>query len=410
MFCNKCGAKLDDDAMFCPACGAKVRQAAEEMGPVVQNAEPAAQSNVREASIPIAEESGDSKEIKKKKPVALIAGIAVAVVLVAAVFVAAVGIFFVSRLGAGSNVKVDSRAECNVNNGAHFAYDDSNFYFVGLYNDNDEETSVYSTTYNGTNKKLLSDDENISWIRLCEGKLVYVAHRDNIYEFGMMDTDGSNKSVIKELDKTSDTSLQKYDFVKNKLYYIYSDDLYVYDMSDENTDVIAKGVDSFAIAGKYVYFCADGKISSYHMKSGEITEICKADVKYMVYDDGKIYFNNDKGIYYVPVTEEGPVTRVVNDSAVSRFLIDNDTIFYIQTLETDDIISLAKYMGDDSDYYGYAIMMIGVGQLHKVDKTGGSAEYVDSDQILLYTLYGQPNGLYCEISLFSNQAVPVELE
>ncbi|MDE6700637.1 MAG: zinc ribbon domain-containing protein, partial [Acetatifactor sp.] len=43
MFCNKCGVKLDDDAIFCPACGTKVRQAAEEMGPVVQNAEPAAQ-------------------------------------------------------------------------------------------------------------------------------------------------------------------------------------------------------------------------------------------------------------------------------------------------------------------------------------------------------------------------------
>lgn len=47
----------------------------------------------------------------------------------------------------------------------------------------------------------------------------------------------------------------------------------------------------------------------------------------------KIYFKNDNGIYRVSLTGKESAELIVKDSKVGNFVIDEDNIYYLQTLK-----------------------------------------------------------------------------
>ena len=69
MFCNKCGNRMEDDAVFCAKCGNRVGVQAEVNIPVPQSPQ------------------GQSVKGKKKKPAAVVIAVAIVVVIIAGVFV-----------------------------------------------------------------------------------------------------------------------------------------------------------------------------------------------------------------------------------------------------------------------------------------------------------------------------------
>lgn len=81
----------------------------------------------------------------------------------------------------------------------------------------------------------------------------------------------------------------------------------------------------------------------------------------------------------------------------------------LQTLETDEITELAKYI-DEDEYFTYALAMIGSGQIKRVPKAGGPAESVDSNQPLSTALFVYPDGMYSRTSIFSDTLSLVEFE
>ena len=400
MFCKNCGSKLDDDALFCDKCGTPIKKDISSNGTksVQELSSEAAETN----NIIVENTTSSAAKSGKKRAIALVAAIAVVVV------VAVAAILFL-RSGTSNGGTSDPRAESNFNNGAKLAYDDTTLYFVGLYDDGDSDTCVYSTSYTGTNKTLISDDPDISKIRIANGKILYEIYGDDTYSIGVMEKDGSNNFVIIELDNGSDDYLNDFDASSTTLYYLYNDELRSCSMDGTGDSLMFDGVKEFIIVGNTLYYATEKSIFSYDIKKAQNTEICSSNASDLVFDDGKIYFKNDNGIYSVSSTGDEVAQRIVRDNAVGNFVVDGDNIYYIQQLTIDEIIELAKYM-DESDYLTYAFAMISSGQIQRVSKTGGVAETVASNQLLSVALYVYPNGMYSKLSIFSDTLSLVEFE
>lgn len=398
MFCKNCGSKLDDDAVFCEKCGTAIKRTA--------SFDLATDSTTQESNSnnQISNESANENStatVAKPKSRRIIALVAVLAVIV---FVA---IFF--ALNKSTFGVSDPRVESNFNNGGKLAFDDKALYFIGLYDENDSETCVYSTSYTGTNKSLVSSNPNISRIRIANGKILYATYEDDTYKIGLMGKDGSDDNILVELTNDSDNYLNDFSASDTTLYYLYNDELRMRPMNDGEDTLLLDNVEDFILAGDTIYYATESSIFSYDIKKAESVEICSSEAYNLVLCDEKIYFKNDNGIYRVSLTGKESAELIVKDSKVGNFVIDGDNIYYLQTLETDEITELAKYI-DEDEYFTYALAMIGSGQIKRVPKVGGPAESVDSNQPLSTALFVYPDGMYSRTSIFSDTLSLVEFE
>lgn len=403
MFCKKCGACLDDDAQFCEKCGTVINRSIQDASKLNVSEE----STVEKDTVAF-EISGGSKseqEViqpkKKKFPAVLVIAI-IAVVAIIAVLLVVLGSNSVSKT---SNLY----QETNFNNGAKFAYDGSRLYIVGLYNEDDEDTSLYSTDYKGVNKTLISDDPDINSIRLVDGKIYYKASGDDEYTIGVINTDGSGNSVI----VTSSASLGRYDVYKETLYYIQDSTIHTCTLTGENDTAILESVDTFTLCNGYLYYVNnDDVISSYCIKNAETKELCKSSgANYLSVDGNTLYFACDTGLSSVMVNGESTITKIIRDDSLYSYAFYDGCIYYNHQMTSDERDSIAEYLGDtSSEVLSYKLALIGAGSLYKTDMTGGDGESVDSDQIVIYSLFSYPDGLYCRVTVWADGLEHIELD
>lgn len=398
MFCKNCGSKLDDDAVFCEKCGTAIKRTARLDSAKDSIAQESSSNNQ------ISNESTDENStatVAKPKNRRI-----VALVVALAVIVSAVIFFTLNKSASGV---FDPRVESNFNNGGKLAFDDKALYFIGLYDENDSETCVYSTSYTGTNKSLVSSNPNIDRIRIVNGKILYATYEVGTYKIGIMEKDGSDDNILVELTDDSDNYLNDFSASDTALYYLYNDELRMHPMNDGEDSLLLDNVEEFILAGDTIYYATESSIFSYDIKKAESVEICRSEAYNLVLCDEEIYFKNDNGIYRVSLTGKESAELIIKDSNVGNFVIDGDNIYYIQTLEMDEIIKLAKYI-DEDEYAIYALAMFTSGHIKRVPKAGGPAEWVDSNQVLSTALFVYPDGMYSRMSILSDTLSLVEFE
>lgn len=409
MYCKNCGALLDDDAVFCEKCGTAVSkktiQNDGEKSPVGN------ENEIKEVSENISNASAqpnsyqentveNGKSHKKSRfKFGIIAGAAVVVLAVVALLVFKGGLF------GSKKSSFDARAEGNFNGGGQFAYDSSKLYIVGKINDSDEEKSLYSMSYTGTNKTTISENSEISKIRIIGSQILYNTYKDSKYSLGIMNTDGSNNSIVKD----SMDSLDDYDMVSDTIYYISNNKLYSCRTSGEDDQELVNGVKEFIIVGNTLYYSTDSSIYGFDIKKRESTEICSQTGTQLNYDNNRVYFMNDKGIYYVEISGTATAQRIVSDSEVGKYIISGPNIYYIQTLTYDEIKSIA-YAIDEDNAVTYQLALIGAGPLKQVSKDGGEVSDVDTDQIVFSSFYSYPNGYYSKMTIWDDTVKAVEIK
>ncbi len=400
MFCKQCGAKLDEDAQFCKQCGTATKHNgdSEAINTQEQNASPAA---INEGEQP------QAKSIEKKPKKGLFIGFAAMLAVIVAA-IALIGIFG----GDSDNELGNIYSECNFNNGGKFAYDDTHLYFVGHYDEDDEDTVVYSTDYDGGNKTLISDNGDIFSIRICDGRIYYRASGDEV-TIGVMDTDGSSDTTIVKADE----DLSRYNVYRDKLYYKLDDEIHACNLNGEEDTVILEEVKTFTLCNGVIYFTRHDDdidtISSYRIKNGETKELCKSSraINLTVNED-TLYFVCDTGLSSVSISEDTGVTEVIRDDHMyyGVYIFYNDCIYYNHQLPDDDIELMAEaFSEDDIEAIVYKIALTGIGSIYKTPISGGDGESVDSDQSYVYSLYSCPKDLYCIRTALSDAVSPVEL-
>ena len=377
MFCKNCGAKLEDDALFCEKCGTAVGETGDgSLSPYSDN-------------LPsFLKEETENRPLSPRRPLSPLGIVAAIVVVVAA---AALAVFMKP---AESVAYADPRAQINFNNGGKIAFDETRLYFVGDWNAGDEETCVYSTTYSGEDRKMISSDGSIASIRIADDKILYYSRDDDSKSvIGTMEKDGSNDHHIVETTEL----IWSYDLVASKLYYVTSEGLHACTADGQNDEILLTDVDEFIISGNGYYNDGDA-IYSYDLKKGESKKLCDSGgANRLVYKDNKIFYMNDKGIFSVPDDGSEPETKLVNYDEVRDYLILDDTIYYVQKLSDSELDALVEYFAEgDTQYskYAYEIVLGSSGFLRSCPVSGGEVAELKTDPLIVADLYGYPEGIY----------------
>lgn len=381
MFCKCCGTRLDDDAVFCERCGTSVKRGAISNENLVVEISDQEDST---AGITANNNRPSITTLSGKK-----------IILSATVFV----IIVVIAIAAMSKMRVDGydvRAQCNANNGGRFAFDDKALYFVGHYNEGDGETCVYSTSYGGGDKTIVSRDPDIYQIRIQNGKILYKSSSDDAYVVGMMDKDGSNDRVMVELPKSLDESVGEFDATSTDLYYLYGDELRKCPIAGGEESVLFDGVEAFVLAGDTLYYSTENALFSYNTKKEELTEISAIGGTSLVLSDDRneIYLKGYNTIYKVPVNGKDPFEIITEETTfIGDFIIKGNDIYYIQTVDVGEMIDLAMSVGGD-DYVDVLTAVLGMGQIKQVPLGGGITQGIDSKYGFVTDLYVSSEGIY----------------
>lgn len=399
MFCKKCGSKLDDDAQFCEHCGTVIKRIILET-PETQNSNISLETDVTIPSIDVGNE-GQAPATAMKKPIkALIIGAVVIVIII-------VAILLNSLIGDNSTIGSNIYQETNFNNGAKFAYDDRRLYIIGLYDEDDKDTSLYSTDYKGVNKKLISANGDIVSIRVVDGKIFYRASKDKKFTIGMMNCDGTDDTSI----VTSSDILVSYDIYDNTLYYLEDSSIHACTLKGQDDTVIVEDVDTFTVCHGYLYY-VDSKdvISSYKLKNGEVAELCKSSEATALSVDGNVlYFKCDSGLSSVLLDKDHAVIKVIQDDSLEYYVFYDDCVYYNHKMTFDEMKEIAEYFAEtSSDIKTYQLALIGTGSLYKAEHVGGNGVPVDTNQPIVSLLYAYPDGMYCKTSVWSNSIEQVE--
>ena len=338
MFCKKCGTNLEDDALFCENCGTAIKRAEPVKVETVatEPIETDLQAELSTTVNPSTQTTITENPQKKSMPKWVIfAAIAVVVIIV-----------IVMVPGGGGSGSSDSfYHEMNYNNVANFAYDSNRLYFIGDYNEDDEESSVYSTDYKGVNKKLISANDDIIRIRVVDGKIYYCESTDEEYHIGVMDTDGSNDRKIVTLE----SSVSKYTVMDKQLYYLNDSKIYTCDLEGNNNTLIIDEADTFVLGNGVLYYVADDVITAFNIKKETSTELCKsAGATDLALNGNTLYFACDAGLSSIDIKGDGTVTRVISDSKLDAYVFFDEYIYYVHDYEMDEIEELAGYLAEDS--------------------------------------------------------------
>lgn len=397
MFCKNCGAVLEDDAVFCEKCGTKIKRGTVSDDSVREHQESSNDSLLQNCSPrPI--------KVKKKRHTALIVIIVIIIILLvlAAAFVGVLhfkpDLLNLSAFGS----KVDPCAECNFNNGGHMAYDDSRLYFIGLYNEGDDDECLYSTSYSGDDKKLISDTPGIGMMRIVNNSIIYFLLEGDKYSICKMDKDGANNSTIIQFDM-GDDHLWDFDATDTKLYYSVNNELRYCNFDGSDDTLVLPNALEFVLVDNMIYYNTDEGIFSYNTKTKVSNSICYFEAKYLVYDEGKIYFSNDTGLYYVDASGEDITRQLETYDKENKYTFYDGNIYYIKQFsidERDELISQIDPTG--SNTLGLYFALLGTGTVMQLPQNGGVAEPTASSQLCAYSLYTYPEGLYESPTFYDN--------
>ena len=375
MICPKCGKQIEDDAVFCTYCGNRVAEIQDE------------------------EKSVKPKNIVKHTKIFAIVGLLLIVILTCA--------FILSKNSSGAKeTDADILAQANFQNGGILAYDSDRLYFVGYYNSSDDNTCLYSTKYDETDKMLLAEDGDIKKIRICGGKIYYEKYTDSQYELGVMDKTGENKNVLATFQNETNTYVSDFDADKNNFYYCKDKVVYKHSLEDNTEEELLSGVQWFVLSGGKMLYIADNTVYSYNLKTKESTQL-KSLEEYatfynIIYDSGKLYFSNKTGIYEVPLEGDKSANQLVKDTRVQSFIIKNNEVYYIVRFSSEECVSAAKQLAgsDTSSVMAYSMALMISGNLNCVSIETGESRRVQSDQVAYGEIFAYPDGLYNQLTIF----------
>ena len=404
MFCKKCGAQLDDDAQFCERCGSVIKRIAPATVQPNDDAAVGQDERVKESdSVP-----ADDKESKQEVTVAETSeynsgskpttgkthkkSLIIAAIMTAVLIIAVLCVFLNPS---GEMTLADPTAQANFNNYGKMAFDESNLYFVGKSDSKDEKTYVYATSYSGTDKKILSENDEISMIRITSDKILYYARGDSKSAIGTMDKDGANDKVIIETEE----SVSDFDIAASKLYYLAGSDLHSCTIDGEKDEIILKDVDNFIISGN-LYYTSKKSIYTYDLAKTGSTKICEADARELLLMDNTIYFIDESGICSVAADGSGVKNTLVPDRQVGQYTVADDTVFYVKKFTEDEVKSLADYLNTENDSNTsilYQAALTGTGFIYSCPISGGDSEKLHTDPAIVFYLYSYPGGKYSSL-------------
>lgn len=396
MFCKKCGERLDDDANFCEKCGTTVTR---------QDVEKAAINTLEDSQESINPKAKLSK--KNVKTQRTLKGKLPAVIGIG-MLVIAVGAFCLVQFADGHGASANVYQEMNFYNGAHFAYDDTRLYFIADYNEDDEVESLYSTDYNGNQKTLIADAENIIRIRVIDGK-IYYQESDDGYSIGSMTTTGEENHTIIEFESIA----EKYDVAHGQLYYLTNSKIHSCDLSGKNDRILMEDARTFVLNGTMMYYSTGDEICSFNLKSEKQVQLCKAEKASNLAIEGKeLYYSiSNDGLYRISLSGNAEPERIIRDDYLGRYTFQDNSIYYVHEMSDSDVEDIANYMANsERDALIYRLALIGCGSIYRCDKIGNGKTEIESDQPFVFTLYAYPGGLYYKSSGFSNSIEEIMFE
>jgi hypothetical protein len=370
MFCPNCGKEIKEGYEFCMGCGSKIeRSDMEPTEPLFSGAHKASR--------------------KSKKTMIIIGTISLAIVTVATVAY----FFFPNFLSPQIPY-----AQMNVNNGAQLAYDNNVVVYVGEFDASDKGNVLVKANTDGSDKSILLDDENVSSVYIYNNKVFYYWSKDEEYRIHVIDINGSNGKELMSLENSISNMVVSNDCI----FYISDNKLFQANIDGTDTkEVISSDVNNFCIDGRYIYFSSSGYLKKMSIGSATIEEISKVDARSMCVYDGYIFFRQfDDGIYKLDLKTSA--VESLGGTDVMNFIIDYDKIYYVESLSDSAVDTYVSLFSGDEDENLVKFALLFSRELYSINLDGSEREKVDTETMLLATLYNTPKDKYVKVSLFSN--------
>jgi len=373
MFCGKCGKQVPNGCEFCMHCGEKVNAAQESL-------------------LDIEGGNKSKKNVKKLMFIGIISVVSLAVICC--------GILFAPKIFAP---QIPFSA-MNVNNYAQLAYDDDNVVYIGKYDSSDKKAVLVKANANGTNKKVLLDDENVSTVFLYKNTVYYKKQADSVISIHKIDIDGNSNTKIFDIPSKENT-VTNLIVCNDKVYYILNKKINSIDLDGSNKkEVIAEDVTSFCIDNDTIYFTTEDYIKKQKISSDSCEEISKIAATSLCVYDGFIYFNKPSGSMYRLNLKNNSV-ELLGGKSVRNYIFDGDKIYFVEELTESEIETYASLVADskkESDVLWAKIALIGTGKLFSMSLDGKEISKVETDSLLVSCLYNTPQNKYTKVSVFSS--------
>lgn len=383
MFCPKCGKTVKDGYEFCMGCGTKIELADENVTDINGSVE-------INNDIP-----------KSRKKIFLFGTISIVVIALVVAGILFVPKFFSAQI---------PYAAMNVNNGAQLACDGNTVVYIGKFDSSDKKAVLLKSNSDGTGKNILLDDEEISSVYLYDKKVYYHKHTDDKYIIYSVGLDGKdNKELISVAYK--DNTLSNLVVADGHIYYLLNKKVHQTNLDGSNDkEIISADVNDFCIDSRTMFFSSDGYIKKKKSSSDSIDELSKIEARSLCVYNGDLYFHKSSGGMYKLNLKTNSVESLGGND-VRNYIVDSDKIYYVESLSTDEISTYASLFSDsETDELWVKIALIGTGKLYSMDFDGKNRKEVDTETLLMSSIYNTPQNKFTKVSFLSDGLEILELK
>ena len=399
-FCTSCGRPVQEEDLYCAGCGKKINRDAPT--PSVPPLYRITEDLNLEEQVPAAPDPPDTATVEKPEPVKkkslwkrpwwylILAAVTAAAVLTA--------LFLPVSITAPYE-------DMNRQGLAYFTYSPDRVFMITRQKDSGlNGNRIISQNYDGTDKTILLDKEDIQGIYYHEDK-VYYSRKDEdkgMVVIGCIRADGTGKDQTLYKRQLTEAGVRALAFRDDRMYFLNNYKLVSTTLigGSEQTLSSNKVVTSFLFQDDdTILYAGTSGIYAYTLSTGREQRLYTGEADNLILYKEYLYFTKLQGPLCRLKLEDGAKVEVLGGDQVGSYVIFNDTLIFIDQFDQQGIETYVRenlYDGSAVSQSLGELYAAGMGEIFQMELDGANKREVKNDPYGS-SLYVSPEKVYSSL-------------